>query len=630
VATSSHIRSFLIAVGALLAVLALPSSALAADTYDGGVGFTCPGNVRGTMDRDYNLYMHCGSYVRIVRPDGYSFTRSINAGASQIAPSADGSILYAISYCWGNCGGDIYRFRLVNGSYVLDTNWRPRTAQGGKICGRGITTDVYGFIYVANGGWCDTAANNQVIKLRPDGSVVTGFGDVGQVGDLRGGFWNVDMDLAVTSDGRRIYVADHLNTRVQYFDWQWNGSYAYAGSWSVPSATYDVKLDPWGYVYATSTTQADVLKYTASGQYVSTVANELGGTVQGAIRIHNIAVDARGWVYAPESGKVYRRTGDNPLPGPLPAHRPMPLTDTRDPLVDGVTAPTETTGSSVDVTVAAHDPDGNVITRMRIADESGNFRAWTAWTSSFHYELTDGLGTKAVYVQVEDAAGRISEAKWAVIQRKPEPDMADPTVQLTAPATSTTNTVNVTIVANDDIGVTHIRFATEEGTFSDWEPWTSGTRTIPRSLTEGLGTRIVAIQVRDAAFKVSETAMATILVEQPKQPDPVPVEVVGGGNADAGAIADRVAPRITSIIVPRRSCSRRIVLRIGASDDTGVRYVRFANENGRFGGWRAFTPRIVYTLSRGTTRKVVYVQVRDAAGNISNLVARRTIVVRCR
>jgi hypothetical protein len=603
------LRVLIVLVTSLIAVAALAAPAQAADTYDAGVAFTCPGNVRGTMDRAYNTYLHCGTYVRIVRPDGTSYTRPINVGASQIAPSPDGSIVYGIH------GSAFFRAVLVNGSYVLDNGWVPAQAGGRPVCGRGISTDVYGFIYVANGGWC-AAGTNQIIKFRPNGTIVTAFGNPGSID----GQFNVDMDVAVTSDGRRIYVADHLNTRVQYFDWQWDGSYRFAGKWAVPSATYDVKLDPWGYAYVTSTTQADIFKYTATGQYVSTVVNAPGGSEPGAIRIHNIAVDARGWVYAPESGRLYRRTADNPLPGPLPPHNPMPLTDTRDPLVTSVVAPAETTDSFVQVAAAASDPDGNAIVQMRIADESGDFRAWTAWTPSFRFELTDGLGTKAVYVQVQDAAGRISAARAATIQRRPVPDLADPVVTITAPTSSYSSSIALGITASDDIGVTHIRYATEEGTFSEWEPWTSGSTTIQRELTAGLGSRVVAVQVRDAAFKVSATAQASIVVEAPLPAD-LP-EVPTGPR-------DTVAPKIWALVVPRTTCSRRIVLRIAARDDVAVRQVRTAGESGRFGAWRTFSPRLVHFVSRGATRKVVYVQVRDAWGNVSNLTARRTTVIRC-
>ena len=136
----------------------------------------------------------------------------------------------------------------------------------------------------------------------------------------------------------------------------------------------------------------------------------------------------------------------------------MPRTDTRDPIVVSVTAPAETTNATVPVTVSASDPDGNAIVKLRIADENGDFGAWRPWTPSFEVALTNGIGTKRIYVQVMDEPGRVSEANYAVVQRKPIPDLADPVVTVTAPQTSTTNTIGLSIVASDDIGVTAISF----------------------------------------------------------------------------------------------------------------------------------------------------------------------------
>lgn len=624
----SRFRTLIAGLGLIVALLVPAVPAHAAEAYEIHGALNCGGHARGTMDRNYNLYLNCGNHVRIVRPDGSSTNVPLTGGGSrQLAPSPDGTILYGV---WGDMigNGELNRYRLQNGSYVYDPAWKPRTAQGGKVCGRGVTTDAYGFIYVANGGWCSGAGNNQVIKFRPDGSVVTGFGEFAQTGEP--GTWNVDMDVAVTSDGRRIYVADHLNTRVQYFEWQWNGSYAYGGEWHVPSATYDVKLDPWGYVYATSTTQADILKYSATGALAGTVANEAGAGTPSNFRIHAISVDARGWVYSGEMQRIYRRTAGNPVPGPLPAHQPMPLTDTRIPVVTSLTAPTETIESSVPIGVAASDPDGNAIVAMRLADESGDWGQWRGFATALDVPLTDGVGYKAIYIQVRDASGKESDARSVAIQRRPIPDVADPLVTLRAPATSTTATVSLAIESSDDIGVTHLRIAGEDGEFSEWRPWSSGLATFAHTLTAGYGTRIVAIQVRDAAFRVSATAQAAIVVAAPvPQAQAQPVHDVPAGGGVPVVVRDGIAPRILVLRMPARSCSRRIVLRMRARDDRRVTHVRVANENGRFGGWRRWSPTVVHTLSRGSGRKAVYVQVRDAAGNVSRASARRTLVVKC-
>jgi hypothetical protein len=81
--------------------------------------------------------------------------------------------------------------------------------------------------------------------------------------------------------------------------------------------------------------------------------------------------------------------------------------------------------------------------------------------------------------------------------------------------------------------------------------------------------------------------------------------------------------------VPSRSCSRAILLRIVAADAGGVRFVRVANEHGRYGRWHAYSPKLRQLLSPRAGRKLVTVQVRDRAGNISRAVSRRVLVRSC-
>jgi hypothetical protein len=102
-------------------------------------------------------------------------------------------------------------------------------------------------------------------------------------------------------------------------------------------------------------------------------------------------------------------------------------------------------------------------------------------------------------------------------------------------------------------------------------------------------------------------------------------------NWEAAAPApprDVVAPTLTSVTVPAVTSSRTITVRIVASDNVGVRQVRFAQEDGRWTPWQAFAPTKRWTLSTGASAKAVFTQVRDAAGNVSRTVLRRLTCVR--
>ena len=48
--------------------------------------------------------------------------------------------------------------------------------------------------------------------------------------------------------------------------------------------------------------------------------------------------------------------------------------------------------------------------------------------------------------------------------------------------------------------------------------------------------------------------------------------------------------------------------------------MRFANEDGTWTAWQAFAPTKQWTLTAGNLYKLVFVQVRDASGNESNMV----------
>ncbi|MCW2927518.1 MAG: chromosome condensation regulator [Thermoleophilia bacterium] len=635
-----------------LAVLAstLFAAAPANANYVNGGALGCGGYNAGGRDAAGNTYMACNvSSIRILRPDGSVLrTATSNVSIHAIAPSPDGAYVYAIGG-----SGAMRLARGADGNYRRDGfTFRAPThyaAKGWRVCGWGIATDAYGKIYISNGGWCE-GNPNEILKYAPDGTLITRFGDFGiatkwmpcggtncvewnRKGSVPGQF-QPNMSIAVTADGNRVWVADQNNQRIQVFARTEDTiNYAFERMWSGEGTRYDgqagaiygVALDPWGYGYVSLTTARVIYRVNPD---LSTPVLVADWSSQGN-RPHTIAVDGRGSVLVGEWGVRFDRT--SAAPGPYPALPKEPKPDVEAPVVRSVTAPSETTDPSVQVTVVATDDIG--VTQMRIADESGDPGPWRTFEPSFIQPLSGGIGTKLIYVQVRDKWGRESDFQRTSVARRPIPDLADPVVTLQAPSTSTTSAITIAIDASDDLGVTHIRFATEEGTFSEWQPWSSGSRSVPHTLTAGLGTRMVVVQVRDAAYKVSNAAQATVLVALPPKPEPTPdphVPVGGSSTIAGGGSTDRIAPRITLVKLPVRSCTQRILVRLATQDNLGATQIRFANENGRFGAWRPYKGRMVHVLSRGATRKVVYVQVRDAAGNTSSTITRKLLVVRCR
>ncbi|MEE9457659.1 MAG: 6-bladed beta-propeller, partial [bacterium] len=69
-------------------------------------------------------------------------------------------------------------------------------------------------ISLASDGTVFITGNERVLYFTSSGSFLGSFG---KWGEGPGEFWGA-CDLAVTEDGRRLYVADHSNFRVQNFD----------------------------------------------------------------------------------------------------------------------------------------------------------------------------------------------------------------------------------------------------------------------------------------------------------------------------------------------------------------------------------------------------------------------------
>jgi hypothetical protein len=174
--------------------------------------------------------------------------------------------------------------------------------------------------------------------------------------------------------------------------------------------------------------------------------------------------------------------------------------------IDSLAVPATTTTS--EVTVDLRYSNGSGCTQMRLATEDGNWRAWqpcTTWTS---FASSPGLGIKGVYVQLKGVDGSLSNiafTKYRVVAGggttpPPAPSTPDRTAPVLrgalVPSSVTSRSVVVTIDATDDVGVSQVRFANEDGT---WGPWQAFAPAMNHQLSAGTGYKGVYVQVRDAA-----------------------------------------------------------------------------------------------------------------------------------
>ncbi|MBC7644748.1 MAG: NHL repeat-containing protein [Thermoleophilia bacterium] len=696
-------------------MLVLPSLSAAADTYAltaSGCASSSWGS--GGSDEAGTIYSACDATVVRYDKNGVLLPNLVLPGATtDVAPSPDGSMIYVFQ------GDTVVRYNKVvaTNTYTKDLAWTIAsfTFDGvvWPVRGRGIAVDAWGDLYISNGAWYNSQAN-VVAKFRANGSFVTAFGGWGNgVGEF-----NVNMGLAVTRDGRTIYVTEQTNGRVQRFDYN-NGQYSYTltfGSTNVNciggstlSAPYDLGVDPWGFVYVMDTSCQRVKKFTANGTYIDVVASH-------ATKIaHGIAVGRHGEFYVGQWGQLFSRTAANPEPGAVPAITPLPAPTPPDavaPVLTGTTVPLTTTTQTITVGITA--TDNVAVTSMRFANEDGAFGAWINIAATGTQTLTAGYGVKGVNVQVKDAAGNLSNMIYKTLSYAavppPAPDNIAPVLTaITVPATTTTQTIAVDITATDNKVVTQVRFANEDG---NWGAWIAYAATVNTTLTAGYGPKGVTAQVRDAAGNESGTIYRTttfqsgVVVPPPANDIADPVLTAAtiptltnnqtiavattatddtgvtrmrfateDGNwkawqpyaasknfvlsanygpklvfvqvgdayaresgiiqlrtsyqADAvlpppGGQPDATAPVLTAATVPATSTTQAITIGITATDNVAVAQVRFANEDGNWAGWQTYTPNMAWTLSAGYTLKLVFIQVRDAAGNESTVLQKRS------
>lgn len=597
-------------VGSLL----IPGMAQADEAYVPDQGFpTCGGSWGGGQsDENGTTYIACGAKVLRFAANGTRLADiALPSGTHDVAPSPDGAILYYTD------GGRLRRVvRQPLGNYAADLKWKPGTflAEGRtwEPAGYMLATDGWGDIYFSNGGWMN-GSPNMIVKFSPNGQVLTQFGTWGNgIGEF-----NVNFGIAVTRDGRSIYVTEQTNGRIQRFDYA-GGNYRYkltfgstntncdvAGQFAAP---YDLGLDPWGYVYVTDTTCRRVQKLTAVGVPVSIPAK----IAANGARAHGIAVDHKGGFALGQWGARYKRAATNPTPGPVPGIAPLPAPDTQAPVIRtiGVADPTCTR----DVDVALDATDNVSITEIRIANENGEWSAWLPYSNPQPYRLSVGYVYKVFTVQVRDAAGNESNMVQKITEYRncgggpaPVVDAQAPVLTgVTTPGVTNTQTVRVEVQATDNVGVVAMRIANEDGNWGGWQAYAPA---VDHTLTAGYSIKGITVQVRDAAGNESAT-MFHRLEYRAAAPQP------------AGDVA---APVLTGATIPVATVDRTVVVKIDATDDIAVTRVRFANEDGVFTAWGAFAPELQWTLSNGYGAKTMYVQVGDAAGRESRVLELRTM-----
>lgn len=183
-------------------------------------------------------------------------------------------------------------------------------------------------------------------------------------------------------------------------------------------------------------------------------------------------------------------------------------TDTVKPVVTSFTIPATSTSLTVPITTfTATDNTGVEGYKLTQSSNTPAFNAggWS-FTAPTNYVFTNP-GTKTLYAWAKDASGNVS---LSVVQQVVvgNTDTTPPTITITLPQTSTTLTTPITIVANDNVGVTGYKLS-ESSTI----PTTSWLSTLPTSYTfANTGEKKLYAWARDAAGNISTASSATTMI----------------------------------------------------------------------------------------------------------------------
>lgn len=288
-----------------------------------------------------------------------------------------------------------------------------------------------------------------------------------------------------------------------------------------------------------------------------------------------------------------------------------PTLNTTPPSIGGLTingGALATTSSTVNVSISATGVAGPVTT-VSLSNDGTTWSGPQPYSATMTWILAGGDGLKTVAARVQDSVGNTSPVVTASIT-------LDTTVRSNGygmsingnPSSPASNQPAVTLWIGAPGGTTRMRLANDTNTLGAalWEPFnTRRTWAVPRYNVASY-TLLVYAEFQDSTGNFVPNSQTNTFIIVDTTPPTGTVSAAGGGVAPAPAQAQAGS----------QADARPITL--GANDDTGgsgVVSMRVSNR-GDFARatWEAYSTSRVWDFASGNT---VYVQFRDAAGNIS-------------
>ncbi|MDO9693578.1 MAG: FlgD immunoglobulin-like domain containing protein [Candidatus Latescibacteria bacterium] len=475
-------------------------------------------------------------------------------------------------------------------------------------------------------GWSNTVSSTQdatapatsagVLTPLP-GGWVDSFFDVTYQIDLEVGSGVASVVLYYKRDGVPDYTAVPFTSNPMELHLTVDGTYYFytiatdaVGNVESPPATYDVSimvdgtppathvnaLGPWiivSFFDITYTLDLEggsgfagaALWYMKDG---GTTYTSLGDfTPEGTLRF-DTGIDGTntgdGLYYFYSIGRDLVGNAESPPTVPQPYDASVNV-DTANPTGSFVINNDATYTTSVNVTLNNNVTDANAL-QMHFSNDGTSWSEWEAYAETASWELGTPDGTKTVYGEFRDAAGRILDVSDDIVLDTAAPVLNSFTINSGAAQTS-----DATVTLNSDVtGADQMRFKNDGGAWSEWEPYAA-----VRSswlLVGADGTKLVHAEYRDLADNAC-VASDTIVLDTS---GPVISTFVINGDAVYTNTVD-------------------VTLEISVA---GADEMRFSNDSSTWPStWLPYDTTVNWVLDPIEGLRTVYAQFRDLAGNLA-------------
>jgi hypothetical protein len=263
---------------------------------------------------------------------------------------------------------------------------------------------------------------------------------------------------------------------------------------------------------------------------------------------------------------------------------------------------TYATSTNVNLTLSASDATSGVA-QMSFSDDGSNWSAWEAYTTSKAWALASGDGSKTVYVRYKDNAGNVSTPVSDTIIL----DTAPPSSSMVALPSVSPGTFSLAWSASDATsGVANYDLQVRVGATGTWTTVLTGTTTLSATYSGTNGnTYYFRVRATDAAGNVEAWREPYDTFTLVDTENPVGSVIINKGTTTGQGALYTTSPNV--------------ILALSTNDSqSGVTSFRLSTNGTDYSSWYNYVQAPSANLGSGDGLKTIYVQFRDAVGNISS------------